>query len=167
MQRYSFGVNEQGVETFMEVHEDGTIITEDRQSAGVIQAILDRCADARRKEAEGGVGFKDMKWMSALPVTIFTNLRRMWDAKYREYMNWHEFYFMMIEKPGFKAFKCTNKKLSCPQHLKEVDTHAYKPSLPTAANFQREREEQGMEFSSDLPDFMPLTSNDDSIRLNC
>ena len=167
--KFSLGTNDMGVETRMECFEDGMIITEDYQSADVIQAIKDKCAEYRRLEAEGNgkTGFRNMRMVASLPVTIFNNWRRMWDAQYRQYMNWHEFYYMMINRREYADFKCTNARIECPQWLKEVGDHAPEPSLPTAMNAQRQREAEGVEYKGRDPYYIPLTGRDDAIRINC
>ena len=164
--KFSLGTNAMGVETRMERFEDGMIITEDYQSPEVVQAIKAKCAEYRRRESEGLVP-RGFKMIASLPVTIFTNWRRMWDASYRQHMNWHEFYYMMINRREYADFKCTNKHVECPQHLKEIGDHADVPSLPTAMNTQRQREAEGFEYKDRGPYYIPLTGNDDAIRVSC
>ena len=164
---YSFGVNEQGVETRMEVMNDGTIITGDYKSGAVVQSIIDKCASFRRKVRESGHSGKGMKLYASIPVTLYTNWRRLWDAKFREHMNWQEFSWRMLNRPEYAHFKCTDEVLEVPQHVKEIGDHATTPQLMTSANCAKWRaEERGEKVDLD-GHYIPMTSNDDAQRISC
>lgn len=165
MSKFSMGVNPQGVETVVETLGDGTIITQDRQSPEVVQAIMDKCSEYRqiaRKHEEG-----QMTLYASIPVVIYTNWRRDWDANYREYMNWDEYSWRMLNRPEYAQFKCTDEVLECPQEVKERGDHASVPQFMTAANCQRWRaERKGVSLKHEEPHFIPLTGYDDSARVS-
>lgn len=123
--RFNFGTNEGGVTNIVSIGDDGSIVAQDYQSGAVNQVILDECARLRQLTANmpaGSTANPDAQGYIAakVPITIWTNWRRMWMSKFRGDFTWQTFLVMQLNSRKYRGFKCVDWKIEVPDHVRTI-----------------------------------------------
>ena len=120
---FDFGTNEGGVQNVVSVNDDGELVTRDIQSGAVIQVILDSCKEMRDMHSnmppsmwgnEDGQGYIAAR----VPITIWTNWRKEWQEKFRDYFTWQTFEIMKLNSREYCGFKCVPGKIQVPENVR-------------------------------------------------
>ncbi len=122
---FDFGTNEGGVQNVVSIGGEGggEIVSRDIQSGAVVQVILDSCKEMRTAHdnmppsmwgAEDGHGYIAAR----VPITIWTNWRKEWQEKYRDYFTWQTFEVMKLNSREFAGFRCIPGKIHVPENVR-------------------------------------------------
>ena len=115
----SQGANAGGVENIISVNDDGEIVARDVQSAAVNTSIVDQNKRMRSQlRSTGASNFMERGKLAArIPITLFQNWRREWEARHKDQWTWQTFLISRVNSREFDDLRLIDEHVPVPAHV--------------------------------------------------